>query len=137
MTGHATAVRAAVDAWNAHDRDRYVAGYATDAALHGFPPQVVDTESLGDFYAGMWAAVPDARISIEDLIEAADRAAVRLILRGTQEGALMGVPASHRPFEISVMTILRFGTDDRVVERWNTADVLALLQQIGALPAPA
>ena len=137
MPRHAAAVHAAVDAWNAHDRERYLAGYAPDAALHGFPPQVVDIASLGDFYSGMWACVPDARITIEDLLEAGDRAAARLMLRGTHEGELMGVPASHRPIEMSVMTILRFEGDERIAERWSTADFLTLLQQIGGIPAPA
>jgi steroid delta-isomerase-like uncharacterized protein len=137
MAGNTDALHAAVDAWNAHDRDRYVDAYAPDAALHGFPPDVTDAASLGDFFAGMWSAVPDAQIAIDDVLEEGDRLAVRLTVRGTHEGELMGVPASHRPIEFGVMTIVRIDDDKRIAERWNTADFLTLLQQIGGVPAPA
>jgi steroid delta-isomerase-like uncharacterized protein len=137
MPSHEPTIRSAVSAWNAHDRDGYVGHYRPDAALHGFPEGVVDAASIGEFFAGMWAAVPDARVSLEDVVEAGDRAAARLTLTGTHEGELMGVPASHRQIEFSIITILRFDEDDRIAERWNVADFLTMLQQIGAVPAPA
>ena len=137
MAGHTDALHAAIDAWNAHDRDRYVAFYTPDAALHGFPPDVTDAASLGDFFTGLWSAVPDARIAVDDTLEEGDRLAVRLTVRGTHEGELMGVPASHRPIEFGVMTIIRFDEDEQIAERWNTADFLTMLQQIGGVPAPA
>ena len=56
---------------------------------------------------------------------------------GTHEGELMGVPASNRPISVEVITILRFDGDGRIAERWNVADFLSMLQQIGAIPAPA
>lgn len=90
MVTHAEAVRTAVDAWNEHDRERYIAAYRTDVALHGFPEGVVDAASLGDFFAGMWASVPDAHVSLDDVLAEDDRAAARLTLSGTHEGELMG-----------------------------------------------
>jgi hypothetical protein len=38
---------------------------------------------------------------------------------------------------VEVITILRFGDDGRIAERWNVADFLSMLQQIGAVPAGA
>ena len=66
-----------------------------------------------------------------------DRVAARLTMTGTQAGMLMGVPPSNRYFEFGVMSIYRFDDDGRVAERWNVADFLSMLQQIGAVPAPA
>jgi steroid delta-isomerase-like uncharacterized protein len=137
MAVHSAALHAAVDAWNAHDPERYVTAYRPDAALHGFPEGVVDPPSLTEFFAGLWAAVPDARLTIEDIVEEGDRLAVRLTLTGTHEGELMGVPASQRPISISVLTILLFDEDSRIAERWNVADFLTLLQQIGGMPVAA
>lgn len=137
MASHEEAIRAAVDAWNAQDRERYIAAYQPDVGLYGFPEGVVDAASLGDFFAGMWAAVPDGRISLDDVVSEGDRAAARLTLTGTHEGELMGVPASHRPIEFSVITIMRFDEHGLIAERWNVADFLTMLQQIGAIPAPA
>jgi steroid delta-isomerase-like uncharacterized protein len=137
MASHAEAIRTAVDAWNDHDRERYIAAYRADVGLHGFPEGVVDAASLGDFFAGMWAAVPDACVSLDDVVAQDDRAAVRLTLSGTHEGELMGVPASHQPLTFAVISILRFDEDGRIAERWNVADFLTMLQQMGAIPAPA
>lgn len=138
MATRAEAIGSAVDAWNAHDRERYIAFYQPDVALHGFPGGVVDAASIGDFFGGMWAAVPDARVSVEDVIEGEDdRAAARLTLTGTHEGELMGVPGTNRPISFSIITILRFDDDGLIAERWNVADFLTMLQQIGAVPAPA
>jgi steroid delta-isomerase-like uncharacterized protein len=138
MADHLSDLRAAVDAWNAHDLDRYVASYTPDAALHGFPPPITDPASLGEFFAGMWAAVPDAHVEIDDAFgDGGEQVASRMTMTGTQSGMLMGVPPSNRSFEFGVMSVFRFTDDGRVAERWNVADFLTMLQQIGAVPAPA
>jgi predicted ester cyclase len=66
-----------------------------------------------------------------------DRAAARLTRTGTHEGELMGVPASHQPISFAIITIVRFDDDGLIAERWNVADFLTMLQQIGAIRAPA
>jgi predicted ester cyclase len=48
----------------------------------------------------------------------------------------MGVPASGTPIALAGITILHF-RDARCVERFSQADMLGLLIQIGAVPAPA
>ena len=47
----------------------------------------------------------------------------------------MGVPATGHEIVLPGITILRFG-GDRVIERWSQADMLGLLVQLGAVPAP-
>lgn len=137
MADNAAALHAAVDAWNAHDRDRYVTGYDPDVKLHGFPEGVDDAASLGDFFAGFWEGVPDAQIAIGDAFSHDDQLAARLTITGTHEGELMGVPGTNRPISVEVMTIVRLDDEGRIAERWNVADFLSMLQQIGAIPAPA
>jgi steroid delta-isomerase-like uncharacterized protein len=137
MADNLAAMRDAIDAWNAHDRDRYVTAYLPDVKLHGFPEGVDDAASLSEFFAGFWEAVPDARLEVGDAFGAGDQVAARLTITGTHEGELMGVPATHSPISVEVMTILRFDGEGRIAERWNVADFLSMLQQIGAIPAPA
>jgi steroid delta-isomerase-like uncharacterized protein len=137
MADNVAATHAAVEAWNAHDRDRYVSAYLADVKLHGFPEGVADAAALGDFFAGFWEGVPDARITLGDAFEADNRVAARMTIAGTHEGELMGVSASHSPISVEVITILRFSNDGRIAERWNVADFLSMLQQIGAIPVPA
>ena len=137
MASNLARVQAAVDAWNAHDREQYVAAYVPEVALHGFPEGIEDAATLADFFDGFWAAVPDARIAIGDMFESGEQVAARLTITGTHEGELMGVPASHRPISFDAMTILRFDDEGRIAERWNVDDFLSMLQQIGGVPAAA
>jgi hypothetical protein len=46
MAGNLAVLRGAVDAWSAHDRDRYVASYLPEVTLHGFPDGVDDAATL-------------------------------------------------------------------------------------------
>jgi predicted ester cyclase len=46
------------------------------------------------------------------------------------------VPASGTAIALSGITILHF-RGDRVIERFSQADMLVLLIQVGAVPAPA
>ena len=137
MASNLAVTREAVDAWNAHDLDRYLPAYTPDVKLHGFPEGVNDAATLGEFFAGFWQAVPDSRITLADAFGSGDRVAARMTINGTHEGDLMGVPGTHRPISVEVITILRFDGEGRIVERWNVADFLTMLQQIGAFPAPA
>jgi predicted ester cyclase len=56
-------------------------------------------------------------------------------MSGTHQGDFMGVPATGHEIVLPGITILRFG-GDRVIERWSQADMLGLLVQLGAVPAP-
>jgi predicted ester cyclase len=47
-----------------------------------------------------------------------------------------GVPASGKSFEIQSIDIIRL-EDGKCAEHWGVTDKVALMQQIGAVPAPA
>jgi steroid delta-isomerase-like uncharacterized protein len=117
-------------------------------------PAAVDELASEDFMPHSWGQMPpgrdslkaaqkrvtqgisDARMTIEDLIAEGDKVAVRLISHGRHTGEFMGVPASAKEYDISETHIFRI-TGGKVVEHWLNADMLGLMQQIGALPAPA
>jgi predicted ester cyclase len=136
MVADLDVLRPAFEKWNAHDAEGYTSYYHPDVTLHGFPEGVGDRATLAAFYQSIWAGLPDARATLEDAFASEDRVAVRLTVAGTHDGELMGVTPTHRPVRFEVITILRFD-DGRVAERWNVADLLGVLQQIGAVPAPA
>jgi predicted ester cyclase len=48
----------------------------------------------------------------------------------------MGVPASGTAITLPGITLLHF-RGDHVIERFSQADMLGLLVQLGAVPAPA
>jgi predicted ester cyclase len=61
---------------------------------------------------------------------------IRFTMSGRHVGEFMGVPPTGRDVALPGITILRF-SGDRVVERFSQADMLGLLVQLGAVPAPA
>jgi predicted ester cyclase len=83
----------------------------------------------------MWAAFPGCQLTVDDTIAEGDQLAVRFHLSGEHHGEIMGVPPTGRAFVLNGQTVLRF-RDGRVVERWTTGDLLGLLIQLGAIPAP-
>jgi predicted ester cyclase len=56
-------------------------------------------------------------------------------MSGIHSGTFLNVPASGRPYVLPGITVLRFA-GGKVTERWSSADMLGLLVQVGALPAP-
>jgi len=111
--------------------------YDPGVVLHGFPPGVEGVDGLRGMYGEIWGALPGGRLHLDDVISEGDRVACRLHISGTHGGgALLGVPATGAELEVQGQTILRF-EDGRCVERWQSMDALGLLQQLGAIPAPA
>ena len=130
------AVSRAAERWNAGDLAGYLELYAPQVALHGYEGVEPGFDGVRRFYEAFWAAIPDSRLTFEQTIAKDDTVTIRFALRGTHCGELMGIPASGRPIDVPGITILRF-EDSRCVERWSQTDFLGLLQQIGAIPAPA
>jgi steroid delta-isomerase-like uncharacterized protein len=82
------------------------------------------------------AAYPDVHLTVEDIFGFGDRMAVRWVSRGTHLGAMMGVPPSGNRIEIMGISLFRI-ENGKVAEEWEGFDTLKMMQQIGAIPAPA
>ena len=63
-------------------------------------------------------------------------AAIRFTMTGRHVGEFMGVPATGNDIALPGITILHF-KGGQVVERFSQADMLGLMVQMGAIPAPA
>ena len=61
---------------------------------------------------------------------------IRFTMTGRHVGEFMGVSATGTGIVLPGITLLHFA-GDRVVERFSQADMLGLLVQLGAVPAPA
>jgi predicted ester cyclase len=138
MTDHASTIANAVARLNMGDVDGYVrALYHPHSRFHGFPDVFgSDRDGIADFFRALLGAVPDARITAEDLFADGDRVAVRYTLTGSHEGELFGAAGTGRPLNVEGITLLRF-ENDLVAERWNRLDDVTLLTQLGLLPAAA
>jgi predicted ester cyclase len=89
--------------------------------------------------AALRAAFPDARLEVEEVLSDGDAVAYRWVLRGTHTGPYRSgalgrtVPPSGKPVAVRGATFQRVA-GGRFVEGWGMPNMLALLQQIGALP---
>lgn len=98
----------------------------------GIPPNVEGTKQ---FFAMILSAFPDLHCTIEDEIAEGDRVVVRSKWSGTHQGEFMGVPPTGKSVTFPVIDIGRVEYN-KVVEHWGQADLMGLLMQIGAIPAP-
>jgi len=87
-------------------------------------------EGVKDVVTQWRAAFPDLHVSIDDMFGFEDRVAFRATVRGTHDGDWAGVKATGRAVDIRIISIIRVA-NGQIVERWENADNLSLLQQLG------
>ena len=92
-------------------------------------------EGLKALFRTVRQAMPDMVMTPEDIVVEGDRVAVRAVMTGTQTGEFMGIPPSGKHVEITVMDLHRI-ENNQFTEHWGVSDMLALMTQIGAIPAP-
>ncbi len=134
---HKAIVQRAVDAFNHTDLEAVDRLFAADYVDHdraraGLPPGPAGVKLA---WQGLRAAFPDLHATIEETVAEGDRVAVRGVIRGTHQGELMGLPPTGKAVTMALIDINRIA-DGQLVERWGEADMLGLLQQLGAIPAP-
>jgi predicted ester cyclase len=125
-------IRAIAD-WNKGDLDSYLLMYNFSVVIHGIPGVEAGLESAKKFYQGFHRAFPDTQILVEDLFTRADKLACRFTVSGTHKAEFMGISATDKFIKFTGITILKF-IAGKCTQRWNQADFLGMLQQLGAIP---
>ena len=133
---HAATMRNTYERINAGD----VAGFgdlvADDFVEHQGGPGLPPTkEGTLKFFGILRDAFPDMRMDVEDLIAGEDKAVARVKITGTHKGEFMGVPPTGTRVDVQLIDIMRFNSAGLVREHWGVADMLSLMQQLGAVPA--
>lgn len=82
----------------------------------------------------MRSGFPDIQWTLEETIAEGNNIVARYTMRGTQQGAFMGVPPTGKKIEVQALNIYRF-SNGKILEERGQPDLLGLLQQIGGLPA--
>lgn len=85
---------------------------------------------------GLYQEAVDGHWRVDELFSCGDRVVARWTGSGTHQGELMGVPATGRSIEVDALSVFRIA-DGKIAEEWTVWDALGLLQQVGAVPAPA
>ena len=99
-------------------------------------PGPMDVEEMGKMSGMFYGAFPDLQHVLADQVAEGDRVVTRLTIRGTHRGDFQGVPASGKQIEMNAIAIHRLD-GGRIAEQWVHGDMMGLMQQIGAIPAPA
>ena len=82
----------------------------------------------------MRSGFPDIQWTLEEMVAENDTVAARFIMRGTHQATFFGVPASGKKIQVQAVNFYRF-SNGKIVEERGQPDLMALLQQIGAVPA--
>lgn len=111
--------------------------WAGDLVWHGTGgfPDVHGLAAFAHVLQPFFAAFPDMRVAIDDLLADGDKVVGRFTTRGTHTGELMGIPATGKEVVFGGISIYRIA-GGKIAEEWFGDDLLSLLQQIGAVPAP-
>jgi steroid delta-isomerase-like uncharacterized protein len=84
--------------------------------------------------AGFKASFPDLEEDLQDIIASGDTVATRWVVTGSLRQELMGIAACGQAIRVEGMNFYRL-EDGRVTDIWTQFDGVALMQQLGAIPA--
>jgi len=133
---HTPSIRRIYDLINAGDIDGFGRLLADDFVerddLPGFPPT---RDGVIQYFRMLRASFPDMRMVVEDVIAGGDKAVARVRMTATHTSPFVGIPATGKQVQVSLIDIIRFGDDGRAREHWGIVDQLSLMQQLGVIPA--
>ncbi|MEM6646723.1 MAG: ester cyclase [Bacteroidota bacterium] len=103
-------------------------------------------DAVRSFFAGQWlASFPDTHVTIKHALAVSDDRGdfviARVAYEGTHTGApFLGIPAQGRSVLMRSLDLWRVAEDSdgirRFVEHWDELNLLEVMQQLGAVPAP-
>jgi steroid delta-isomerase-like uncharacterized protein len=130
-------VRRMFEAYNKHSLAGVEELFAPDYVWHGpaaYPD--MDLAAMKQVMTPFFTAFPDLHYTLEDLIAEGDKVVWRFTARATHRGEFMGIAATGKVVTYTGIVISRFA-GGKCVEDWEQADMLGLMQQLGAVPQMA
>lgn len=127
------------EAWNKGNLDTLDELHSPEYTEHHAPfPDVIGLDAFKQMVAGARATYPDFHITIHELIHEGDKLAARWSWTGTHLGATrqLSIPPSGKQITLTGSHILHI-EGGKLIEGWQFADNLGLLQQFGLAPQPA
>jgi steroid delta-isomerase-like uncharacterized protein len=96
---------------------------------------VTGRANVAGLFASVVAAFPDAHITINDIFGQRDQVVVRVVVSGTQEGPILGIPASGRHVQWDGVDVYRL-SHGKISNIWAGDDWTAILNDTGTFKAP-
>ena len=134
----ASTMRRMYELISAGDIDGFGDLVADDFVEHDETPGLEPTrEGVKQLFRMYRAAFPDLQMERLDVLVSGDKVVARVRGTGTHQGDFMGMPATGKSVDVQLIDIIRFGDDGLAREHWGVFDALGMMQQLGAIPAPA
>lgn len=95
------------------------------------PAMAPGSTGMRQLYEKWLAAFPDGQQRVEDQIAEGDKVVTRWSFRGTHRGELFGIKPTGKTVEFTGVFIDRIA-DGKLVEHWDEADILGVMEQLGA-----
>ncbi len=83
-----------------------------------------------DFMKGMKSAFSNMAMEFTHVVADGDLVCIRFVTTCTHTGKFMGAPATNKPLTIGGIFIRKIA-GDRVVQEWQTTDLLGTMTQMG------
>ncbi|MGH7544886.1 MAG: ester cyclase [Gemmatimonadota bacterium] len=127
-----------VRAENRHDLEGILRTFGGRARYHdeAWSQHYVGRAGVREWYRALLSAVPDFHVEIVERHETEDVAILEVLVRGTQEGPLYGLPGTGRRFEVPAVAIYTFDETDRLAGERIYHDRATPLSQVGLFQDP-
>ncbi|MCB0212682.1 MAG: ester cyclase [Anaerolineae bacterium] len=108
---------------------------AADFISHSAPPGLdPGIEGVKQMISIFQNAFPDMKGAVEDVVAEGDKVVVRFSGTATHQGEFFGIPPTGKSIKSTGINIFRIEAG-KIIEHWNNADDLGLLQQLGVIPS--
>jgi predicted ester cyclase len=101
----------------------------------GAPPDARGPEFVEKQWASTFAAFPDLKFAVEDVLVDGDKVVIRWVSTGTFTGTLGEVAGRGQAVTVHGISIFRM-QDGKIAESWDLVDRLAMLRQAGFAVTP-
>jgi predicted ester cyclase len=141
MERNKATVRHILEQLSGGDVDSFIAALAPGYVRHcqAMPPgfeEIHGPEGMRAFLAGNTVSFPDYREDVEMLVAEGDLVAWRSVGSATHLGPIGPFPATGRRTSFVIIGMHRFDAEGKIAETWTSWDNMAILRQLGLLPAP-
>ena len=125
---------AAKAAFNARELDLCLTFYAQEHQIMS-RPSPPGREQIRAFLEATLAGWPDLRLEVAQVVAEDDWVMGRSIATATHTTAVMALPPTGKQVVTTFWDLHRFDDTGLIVQTWNLMDSLAMMQQLGLVPA--
>jgi predicted ester cyclase len=131
-------VRKLEETYESGTLDELASFFTTDFVGHNMVPGMPsDSETIKMIHRMSVSAMPDRKVTIEDIVAEGDKVVTRCRVQGTNSGGFpaYGAEANNAKVDFEFISIYRV-KDGKLAEHWGIIDGEALLRQLGVWAPP-